>query len=230
MKPTVRRVFHALLLLALLLALHAVGVQASVLDPVTIYYNRACADCLRYIEETIVPLLRDAGYTELVYKDYINEPANRVELLDRSEALSVPPSLQSHLTVLIGERLVLEGHIPEGVVADLLTAPADAFDRLVIYQDKMSGATDYVAWGFRGEPQTYAIDAPISEYLAYLAEHGEMLPPATAILAEERALLRSCSAPASWTGLIPAPLLCCSFSSLSYLPSGGRLPPSGERV
>lgn len=108
--------------------------------PVTIYYNRACADCLRYIEETIVPLLRQAGYTDLTYKDYINQPANRTELLARSDELGVPPDLQSHLTVFVDDRIVLEGHIPEHVVADLLAAPTDAFERIVVYRDKMSSA------------------------------------------------------------------------------------------
>ncbi len=120
---TIRRTFAILALLSLSLALHAVGVQASSPESVTVYYNRACADCLHYIEETVVPLLREAGYTALVYKDYINEPKNRTELLDRSDALGVPPDLQSHLTVFVGDRFILEGHIPEGVVADLLAAP-----------------------------------------------------------------------------------------------------------
>ena len=79
----------------------------------------------------------------------------------------------------------MEGHIPEQVVVDLLDAPADAFERMLVYQDKMSGATEYVAWAFRGEPQTYPIDAPIGAYLAYLEEHGEHLEPAVPVKAEE---------------------------------------------
>jgi len=175
MKPIVQRVLPILALLSLVLVLHTTGVQASASDTVTVYYNRACADCLHYIEETVVPLLRDAGYTGLVYKDYINEPDNRAELLARSDALGMPPDLQSHLTVFVGDWLILQGHIPEGVVADLLAAPTDAFERMLVYQDKMSGATEYTAWAFRGEPQSYPIDAPIGEYLAYLEEHGELV-------------------------------------------------------
>jgi cytochrome c biogenesis protein CcdA len=193
------------------LILHIVGVQASTPEPVTVYYNQACADCLQYVDETVEPLLQQQGYTDLVYKDYINEPANRVELLDRSEELGVPSSLQSHLTVLIGDRLIMEGHIPEGVVAELLAAPSDAFDRLVVYQDKMSGATDYVAWAFRGEPKTYAIDTPIGEYLAYVAEHEEMLPPATADATEKRALLPLVLGTGLLDGLNP-----CAFAVLLF--------------
>jgi len=144
---------------------------------VVVYYNRACADCLHYIEQTVVPLLRSAGYAEPTYKDYINEPANRTELLARSDELGVPPNLQSHLTTFVGDRLILEGHIPEQVITALLATPGGAFERMLVHQDKMSGATEYVAWGFRGEPKTYPIDAPIDAYLTYLEHEGAHLVP-----------------------------------------------------
>jgi len=208
----IRRTFTFLVLLSVSLALYTVGVHASAPEPVTVYYNRACADCLHYIEETIVPLLRNAGYTDFVYKDYINEPANRTELLERSDTLGVPPDLQSHLTTFVGDRLILEGHIPEGVVTNLLAAPADAFERMLVYQDKMSGATDYVAWAFRGEPQTYPIDAPISDYLAYLEEHGEHLAPAAPVaVEEERSLLPLVLTTGFLDGLNP-----CAFAVLLF--------------
>jgi cytochrome c biogenesis protein CcdA len=191
-----------------------VAVSAQALAPdadrVTVYYNRACADCLHYIEETVVPLLREAGYADLDYKDYVNEPANRTALIERSDALGVPPNLQSHLTVFVGERLILEGHVPGHVVADLVSAPPESPDRMLIYQDKMSGATEYVAWAFRGEPQTYAIDTRIGEYLAYLDEHGDDLQPA-APEAEERALLPLVLSTGFLDGLNP-----CAFAVLLF--------------
>jgi cytochrome c-type biogenesis protein len=210
MKRTLKDIFLPALLATAALLLHLAGARAATPQPVTIYYNRACADCLAYVQESVVPLLRQAGYTDLAYKDYINEPANRVDLLDRSEALGVPPSLQSHLTVLVGDRLVLEGHIPEGVVGDLLAAPAGAFERLLVYQDRMNGATDYTAWAFRGEPQSYAIDAPIGDYLAYLQEHGDMLALA-AVLTTERALLPLVLSTGFLDGLNP-----CAFAVLLF--------------
>lgn len=211
MRRTRRQILFPGLLAVAALVLNIVGVQASSREAVTIYYNRACADCLEYVGETVMPLLQQRGYTKPVLKDYVNEPTNRAELLKRSETLGVPSSLQSHLTVFIGDRLVLEGHIPEGVVAELLAAPSNAFDRMVVYQDKMSGATDYVAWAFRGEPRTYAIDAPINEYLAYVAEHGEMLPPATTDVTEERALLPIVLGTGLLDGLNP-----CAFAVLLF--------------
>ncbi len=168
----------AVLVAALLVVLVPAGgskVEADAPAPVTVYYNRACGDCLQYIEETVVPLLGEAGHTDVVYKDYVNEPANRKALLAQSDDVGVPPDLQSHLTVYVGERLILEGQIPSQVIVDLLNAPRDAFERMVIYQDEMKAATDYAAWAFRGEPKTYPIDASIGGYLEYLEEHGDDL-------------------------------------------------------
>jgi cytochrome c biogenesis protein CcdA len=206
----VRRIAAILILTSLVLALHVTAARASDPGAVVVYHNRACADCLHYIEETVLPLLRDAGYADPIYRDYINEPANRSELLSQSDALGVPPSLQSHLTVFVGERFVLEGHIPEHVLVDLLAAPADAFERMLVYQDKMSGATEYVAWAFRGEPKAYALRDPIGEYLAYLSEHGEHLLPAEPV-EEERALLPLVLTTGFLDGLNP-----CAFAVLLF--------------
>ena len=210
MKLSMRRVLPTLVLASMVLILHTLGVRASASDPVTVYYNRACADCLHYLEETIVPLLNSAGYTDLVYKDYINEPANRTELLAQSDQLGVLPELQSHLTVFVGDRLILQGHVPVDVVADLLAAPDDAFDAMLVYQDKMSGATEYTAWAFRGEPQTYPINTSIGEYLAYLKEHGADLSPAVSV-EDERALLPLVLITGFLDGLNP-----CAFAVLLF--------------
>ncbi|NIN66940.1 MAG: hypothetical protein GTO63_20040 [Anaerolineae bacterium] len=210
MKLSIRRVLATLVLASLVLILHTLDVQASASDPVTVYYNRACGDCLHYIEETIAPILKEAGYTDLVYKDYINEPANRTELLAESDRLGVPPELQSHLTLFVGDRLILEGHVPAAVVADLLAAPDDAFDAMLVYQDKMSGATEYTAWAFRGEPQTYPVNTSIGEYIAYVREHGDDLSPAVSV-EDERALLPLVLATGFLDGLNP-----CAFAVLLF--------------
>src|SRR5512139_3260380 len=124
MRPNLRQLIAGLILSVLALALHLTSVRASALPTVTIYYNQACMDCVSYTQETVEPLLRGAGYTDLTYRDYINEPANRTALLERDDALGVPADLQSHLTVFVGDRLILQGHIPVQIVSDLLAAPA----------------------------------------------------------------------------------------------------------
>lgn len=187
-------------------------VRAATGGEVVVYYNRACADCLRYVDDTVLPLLELAGYGPPLYKDYVNEPANRIELLERSTELGIPPALQAHLTILVGERLVLEGHVPEAVITGLLTAPAAAFERMVVYQDRMSGATGYTAWAGRGEPQTYSIEAPIHQYLDYLAAHGAMLAPARlGPTASERPLLPLVVTTGLLDGLNP-----CAFAVLLF--------------
>jgi cytochrome c-type biogenesis protein len=205
-----RKSLLTLLLLLLILALPAASAYAWSPGPVTVYFNRACGHCLVYIDETVVPLLQEAGYTEIVYKDYINEPANRTELLARSEELGVPAELQSHLTVFVGDRLILEGHIPDHVVADLLASPADAFERMLVYQDKMTGAVDYIAWAFHGEPQTYPIDTRINTYMAYMEEHAQYLAPVTGI-ARDRPLLPLVLSTGFLDGLNP-----CAFAVLLF--------------
>ena len=201
---------HLIVVLTLLSLLVPWHVRASGPAPVVVYYNQACADCLHYIQETVVPLLREAGYADPTYRDYVNEPANRTALLSQSDAMGVPPDLQSHLTVFIGERIILEGHIPEHVIADLLRAPEGAFERMLVYQDKMAGAIEYTAWGFRGEPMSYALDTPIAEYLAYLDKHGKHLAPA-APQARDRALLPLVLTTGFVDGLNP-----CAFAVLLF--------------
>ena len=132
----IRRSIILLVLLSLTLGLRATAVRAAALDTVTVYYNSACGDCMVYTEETVVPLLQAAGYGDLIYRDYINNAENRNELLARSDALGVPVDLQSHLTIFVGERIVLEGHIPQHVVADLLAASDDEYERMLVYQDR----------------------------------------------------------------------------------------------
>ena len=201
-----------LVVVALAVGVPVVQVGAAGPETVTVYYNRACADCLLYVETSLVPLFTGAGHTDLIYRDYVNEPANRSALLAHSDTLGVPPELQSHLAIFVGERLILEGHIPVHVVADLLAAPGSAFERMLVYQDKMSGATEYVAWAFRGEPQTYPIATPIEEYLAYLEMYGEHLAAETTPSAlRDRPLLPIVLTTGFLDGLNP-----CAFAVLLF--------------
>jgi cytochrome c-type biogenesis protein len=210
MRPNLRRLLGGLILAAFALVLHLANVKAATMPAVTIYYNQACMDCVDYTHETIEPLLRGAGYTDLTYKDYINVPANRTDLLSRDETLGVPSDLQSHLTVFVGDRLILQGHIPVQIVSDLLAAPASAFGRMLVYQDKMKGASEYTAWAFRGAPKVYPIDAPIGEYLSYLEQHGADLA-ATAPAAKARSLLPLVLTTGFIDGLNP-----CAFAVLLF--------------
>jgi cytochrome c biogenesis protein CcdA len=149
--------------------------QAQGAPEVTIYYNAACVDCTYYINQKLIPLLRELGVGEIIWKDYINERENRLELVERSKKLGIPPNLQGHFTVFIDEKIILQGHVPLHVIRDLFTAE---FERIVVYQDLMGeAASSYKVWAFRGPIKEYPIDTPIGEYLSWLAAQEDLEPP-----------------------------------------------------
>ena len=155
-------------LLLMMMTMTSGPVAAEEPKQAVIYFNEACGDCWIYVQQEIIPTLQEAGLTDIVPRDYINEPANRTALLKESERLGVPLALQSHLTVFIGERIILEGHIPLHVVRDLLAAPVEAFERIIVYQDRMRGITDYKVWAFAGEVRTFPVDTPLDEVLTQI--------------------------------------------------------------
>ncbi|MCL6642397.1 MAG: DUF1573 domain-containing protein [Candidatus Bipolaricaulota bacterium] len=140
-----------------------------------IYYNEACHDCTVYLDRELIPLLKELGIAQIVKKDYISERRNRAELLERSTQLKVPAKLQGHLTVFLGEKIILQGHVPLEIVRDLLRPENKArYERIVVLQDKMAAhgdrPTSYQVWGYAGEVKEYPIDTPIEIYLAELAK------------------------------------------------------------
>ncbi|MFB6286937.1 MAG: cytochrome c biogenesis CcdA family protein [Candidatus Bipolaricaulia bacterium] len=139
----------------------------------TVYYNEACGACAHYIRETLQPLLNELGITDVHLKDFINHPEYRRELVSRSE--DIPPQMQGHFTVFVGEGLVLQGHVPERMVRTLLEPTVRArYERLVVLQDRMTEGDEkppnYTVWMSNASPTTYAIDTPVTQYLD---EHGQ---------------------------------------------------------
>lgn len=143
----------------------------------TIYYNEACRDCTRYIRDEVIPLLEEIGIQEIVLKDFINEPSNRSELVERSTEMGIPPNLQGHLTVFLDDRIILEGHVPGSMIRDLVAVPGESFESILVYQDKMAGMNevveDYQVWAFAGPVKTYSMDQPVSEYLDWFQANRE---------------------------------------------------------
>lgn len=176
--------FALLVLLATATLIPATAAPAAPAAPeggaapaVTIYFNGSCHDCLPYLNHELVPLLQSLGAGEVVRHDYILERRYRTELVERSEALGVPPQLQGHMTIFIGDRIVLQGHVPSGIIRDLFSPElAGKFARIVVLQDKMAGhgeaPKDYTAWAPGGEIKVYRLDEPIRTYLATLAPAG----------------------------------------------------------
>ena len=187
------------LVAALLLALGidvgvsvGVGVGASaqeapgeVPQEAVIYYNEACESCALYLKHELVPLLRELGVSRVELKDYLNRPEYRRELLRLMTDWGIPPNLQGHIAAFVGEKLSLQGHVPEPVIRDLLRPKnLGRYERIVVLQDVMAGhgaqgPTEYTVWALRGPVKTYPIDAPIEQYLSRLeANRGALDPPA----------------------------------------------------
>lgn len=172
-----------ILLLILTLSLLG-GAAAPAAGPprVTIYYNEACRACTEYLREELLPLLAELGIADVALKDFINDPAQRAELVRRSGELGIPSRLQGHMTTFLGERIVLEGHVPAPLIRELVSAPEEAFARIVVFQDNMVGMNqaveDYRVWAFAGPVRTYPIEEPLSTYLSEL-ERAQASPAAT---------------------------------------------------
>jgi|Deesub1362A_J573_1020465.scaffolds.fasta_scaffold00109_71 cytochrome c biogenesis protein CcdA len=136
-----------------------------------IYYNEACSDCTIYIKKNLVVILRDYGITDIQLKDYINNDNYRKELVEFNKRNGIPMELQSHLTAVVNDRIILEGHVPESIIRDLLSQ--QEFDKVLVYQDEMKKeARTYKVWAFSGEIKEYPIRTPISEYIDWFKSEG----------------------------------------------------------
>src|SRR3989344_3452205 len=106
-------------------------------EPVNIYYNQACSDCITYIQE-IQPVLDKYDISPNL-KDYINQPDYRKDLSKENKIYQVPIELQDSLTIFLKSNLIIEGHVPVNIVDELLknyeTLPKHKL--IVVYQPEM---------------------------------------------------------------------------------------------
>ncbi len=150
-------------------AVHAFSPQSE--KTATIFFNEACEDCGMLVKESYPSLFGEYGY-KLELRDYINERENRRALTDANEAWGVPFELQSHIEAFVGDDLLIGGHVPEDIIRYLFEHP-EAYDKLLVFQDQMHGdETQYRVWDFKGEIKTYAINEPITTYLAEVPSNG----------------------------------------------------------
>ncbi len=132
-----------------------------------------------YINNELEIILEESGL-QLVRKDYINNRDYRTELNELNDELGIPIQLQGHFTTFIGTGIILEGHVPEHVIRDILKEENKAkFERIIILQDEMEDAHNYFVWAYKGELKEYPIDTPITEYLNWFQENEDSLvtPP-----------------------------------------------------
>jgi len=147
-----------------------------------IFYNEACIACAIYLER-LTNTLRDEGIEDIKIKDYINDKRYRIEVNEYNKRNGIPPDLQGHITTIINDRVILEGHVPEAIIKSLLSEENDRyFEKIVVYQDEMSDtAPTYKIWAFRGDAMEYPLDTPVSEYLVWFDSNKDELKGPTAI-------------------------------------------------
>jgi cytochrome c biogenesis protein CcdA len=143
--------------------------QGRLSEGVYVFYNDACGECSVYVHQVLLPALAEAGYQDVWLKDYINEVEHRKELNGLNDAFDVPYSLRSHLaTFLVDSRaLVLQGHIPEGLLRESLGFYAkDDASLLLLYQDSMNTPVAYTAWSPPREARELEISTSLETYFA----------------------------------------------------------------
>lgn len=142
---------------------HVIHANETKEKSATVFFNESCMDCGKLVKETYPTLFAEYGYN-LAQKDYINERETRKILTRFNDEWNVPFDLQSHIETFVGDRLLIGGHVPIPVIRYVLEHP-DAYEKLLIYQDKMHGdETEYKVWNFKDEIKTYPINEPIETY------------------------------------------------------------------
>jgi len=147
-------------------------------DKTVIYYNEACAGCLVYIEEDLIPTLNGLGYDNITKKDYVNNVEYRKELNFLMESDNIPYYYQSHIMTFIfsNSTVILGGHVPVHVITGLMTwENVSTLEKVLVVQDDMENPSRYVVLGSKGEPREYPIDTPISEYLKWYNDRNGTL-------------------------------------------------------
>ncbi len=127
-----------LFILLFFLAMLSYSVSADVL----IYKNSACGHCIGYLDG-LKEKLQEKGF-QITEKDVINSVENRKELEDFNQKYGIPFDLRSHITTILNDDLVLEGHIPLALLDQLFNEYKDNnFPKILLYNDLMTEDIDY---------------------------------------------------------------------------------------
>ncbi len=205
--------FVFLVLLILVFSQNSFALENS---KAVIYFNEVCAMCAPYLDNELIPALKELGVTEIVKKDYINDRLNRKEFNDVTEMYGIPLVMQGHFGIFVGGKVFLEGHVPIPIVVDLLKQENQSlFEKIVVFQDEMHGdAKSYKVWAFKGEIKEYGIDVPVSEYLGWFQRNKDSLvtPPDLVAKPSLEFLLPLIAVTGFIDGLNP-----CAFTVLLFL-------------
>ncbi|NOX61713.1 MAG: hypothetical protein GXP42_07190 [Chloroflexi bacterium] len=152
---------------------HAQQAPADLKGVTHVFFSAGCADCWPYVEEVLLPTLQAQNLAvENEIHDY-TVPEQRAYLLEIADSVDLPRSIADSLYVFTPTEkgvLVILGHVPPDLITAAATSP-NVPERLVIWQPKMHGEpTEYRLWAWRGEVQTFDIDAPFEAALSQTLE------------------------------------------------------------
>jgi cytochrome c biogenesis protein CcdA len=154
------------------------GVERTLPEGASVFFNAACGDCGPYMDMELEPALGAEGIPVAAVYDYVNMPSHRAHLYDLSENLGIPYSLRGHLMVFVkteGRLLVLSGHVPGALIRDALAnAPSPPYPRMLlrVSDSEMMEVSSYSAWAFTGAPATRGVQEPLATYLSTVPASG----------------------------------------------------------
>ncbi len=165
-----RVVFTGLLLGSVLFAwfpAHAMGTGQSS-EEIHIFFSAGCADCWPYVEEVLIPTLRDGGLDASTEIHDYTAPEERARLIQMGEEIDLPRSIADSLYAFVpmtNGTLVVLGHVPPDLIQEILNT-AELPSRLVVWQPEMHGEpSEYRLWAWTGDVSTFPIDTPFPEAL-----------------------------------------------------------------
>jgi cytochrome c-type biogenesis protein len=177
-----------------------------------IFFSRGCGDCWPYVEELLLPTLQSGGLaSKFDIHDY-TVPDERALLSEMITQVGLPRSIADSLYAFVPTSagvLVLLGHIPVGLLAEVLSQPTLP-SQLVVWQPQMHGQpSEYRLWAWSGPVQTYPIDTPLTTSLPQTLQASGPLP----VGMPDRS-----GAEASWQtvfGLLPAVVITALLDSVN---------------
>lgn len=141
---------------------------------VEIYYSQACSDCVPYLQNTLMPVLKQTGIQNIEPKDYISHPEFRSQLDVMMKSWQVPTEMVGHMMTFVemdGKKILIAGHVPPEMLDNLFNHQVHHFSPeaypLGIWQDEMHGQPEkYRVWlsGKVGEfPIQTSLDTSLPE-------------------------------------------------------------------
>jgi len=156
-------------------------------DGVSLYYEGGCLSCREFVDDSLIPYLKQAGVQDIQKKN-LDGPDGMTYHEERHlfrKYYKVPNEFQQPIEVFLVSDVttILIGDPTEDIVLSILSQENQtriglSTKKVLFYQEDYMepGQDSYFLWGFKGEPRSYQLDAPISDYLDYFEQTGKDQP------------------------------------------------------